>query len=51
MVAPSKSDRQTPLALAEVDYQSVEGICLFASQHYRVSNSSETLLVLDKWPK
>ncbi|PIP98663.1 MAG: hypothetical protein COW76_20135 [Shewanella sp. CG18_big_fil_WC_8_21_14_2_50_42_11] len=51
MVAPSKSDGQTLLALALVYYQSVGGICLFACQHYRVVSSAELLLVVEKWPK
>jgi len=46
MVAPSKSDGQTLLALALVYYQSVGGICLFACQHYRVANSAELMLVV-----
>jgi hypothetical protein len=32
-------------------YQSVEGSCLFACQHYRVANIAKTLLVVDKWSK
>jgi hypothetical protein len=51
MVAPSESDRETPLTLAPVDYQSIGGICLFACQHYRVANIAKLLLVVDKLPK
>lgn len=42
MVAPSGSDRQTPLALAQVYYQSVGVSCLFACQHYRVQTSTKS---------